>query len=76
MQQYFIFYKRGVGKEFVRLNDRDHLPLIDHQEIRDAARHMQENPWIEGMCLRLEDEVFNIIACQQEARAPDSLLFE
>ncbi len=76
MHQYVIYYKRGMGKDFAPLNGTDHASLIDHQEIRDAVEHMRINPWVEGMCLRLDDELFNIMSFTQEARAPHSFVFD
>ncbi len=75
MRQYSIFYKRGSGN-FSRLNGNDHARLIDRQEIQDAVEHMRINPSVEGMCIRHDDELFNVMSFDQEAKAPDAFVFE
>ena len=75
MRQYAILYKRGTGREFARLNPNDHAKLIDHQELRDAIDVMHDRPFIEGVCVRLEDELFNIVSFDQEAIAPNAFTF-
>lgn len=78
MRQYRIFYKRGKAPNFTAIQPAGglHDNLIDHQEIRDAVEHMRLNPAVEGMSLRLLDnEIFNIIAFNQEAEAPNAFKF-
>jgi len=76
MRQYVILYKRGVGKEFTHLNATDHAKLIDHEEIREVVELMRQRPFLEGTCVRLEDELFNIMSFVQEAVAPDAFIFD
>lgn len=76
MRQYVILYKRGAGKDFARLNPYDHANLIDHDEIREAVELMRQRPFLEGTCVRLQDELFNIISFAQEAVAPNAFAFE
>ena len=76
MRQYVILYKRGTGKEFARLNLNDHAKLIDHDEVREAVELMRKRPFLEGTCVRLEDELFNIMSFTQDAIAPNAFAFE
>ena len=75
MRQYVILYKRGTGKDFARLNLNDHAKLIDHDEVREAVELMRKRPFLEGTCVRLEDELFNIISLTQDALAPNAFAF-
>lgn len=75
MRQYAIFYRRGAGP-FSRLNGRDHAGLIDRNEIREVIELMRTRPALEGACVRLDDELFNIVSFTQEAIAPDAFQFE
>jgi hypothetical protein len=75
MRQYAIFYKRGTGGQFSRLKPNENPKLIDHEEVRDAVEAMRLRPFIEGVCLRLEDELFNIVSFDQEAIAPNAFQF-
>ena len=76
MRQYVILYKRGTGKEFARLNLNDHAKLIDHDEVREAVELMRKRPFLEGTCVRLEDELFNIMSFTQDAIAPNAFAFK
>ena len=76
MRQYIILYKRGAGGEFARLNPADHAKLIDHDEVREAIELMRKRPFLEGTCVRLEDELFNIFAINQEMDAPNAFRFK
>jgi hypothetical protein len=74
MRQYFIFYKRDKG-EFARLNPRDYRPLIDRPEINLAIDVMRDNPTIEGVCVRLGDELFNLTSTDRPELLADAFLF-
>ena len=76
MRQYAILYKRGTGKEFVRLNPLDHAKLIDRGEVREAIKLMRQRPFLEATCVRLNDELFNIMSFTQEAVAHNAFPFE
>jgi len=76
MRQYAIFYKRGTGGEFSRLNQNDHAKLIGHEEIQEAVEVMRQKPFIERTCVRLIDELFDIVSFNQEAIAPNAFVFK
>jgi hypothetical protein len=76
MRQYAIFYKRGVGGEFGRLTPNENPKLIDHEEVRDAIEVMRQKPFIERACVRLVDELFDIVSFNQEALAPQAFVFD
>jgi hypothetical protein len=75
MRQYVILYKRGSGKEFARLNPADHANLIDREEVREAIELMRLRPFLEATCVRLDDELFNIVSFTQPAIAPNAFQF-
>ena len=75
MRQYAIFYKRGTG-EFSRLNQTDHAKVIDHDEVRETVELMRQRPFLEAACVRLDDQLFNIVSFTQEAIAPNAFQFE
>ena len=75
MRQYVILYKRGTGREFARLNPTDHGHLIDHDEVREAIELMRQRSLLEAVCVRLKDELFNIMSFTQEAIAPNAFQF-
>ena len=76
MRQYVIFYKRGVGREFVRLNPQDHANLVNRGEVREAVELMRQRPYLEATCVRLDDELFNLMSFTQEAVAPNAFQFK
>lgn len=76
MRQYVILYRRGSGTEFTRLNSTDHRNLINHNEIREVVEIIRQRPFLEGACVRLDDELFNIMSFTQPAIAPDAFQFE
>ena len=75
MRQYVIFHKQGTG-EFSRLNQTDHAKVIDHEEVREAVELMHQRPFLEAACVRLDDELFNIVSFMQEAIAPNAFQFK
>ena len=75
MRQYVILYKRGANKDFARLNPKDHANFMDHEEVREAIELMRQWPFVEGICVRLGDELFNIMSFTQEAIAPNASQF-
>ena len=75
MRQYVILYKRGANKDFACLNPKDHANLVDHEEVREAVELMRQRPFVEGICVRLGDELFNIMSFTQEAIAPNAFQF-
>ncbi len=75
MRQYAIFYRRGTGTKFGRLKPNENPKLIDHEEITDAIEVMRQRPCVEGVIVRLADELFNIVSFNQEAIAPDAYQF-
>jgi len=76
MRQYVILYKRGTGTDFACLNPTDHAKLIEHEEVREAIELMRQRPFLEGTCVRLADELFNIMSSTQETTAPNAFVVD
>jgi len=72
MRQYIILYKRGQAKEFGRLKPIEHKGLYDRFEVNVAIAAMRNWKFMEGACVRIDDELFNIVSFDQEAKAPDA----
>lgn len=75
MRQYLIFYKRLGGDNFVKLEPIAHIGLYDRPEVNAAIEHIRLTPCVEAMTVRIEDELFNIVAFVQDAHAPFSFEF-
>lgn len=76
IRQYKLFYKRFGAPNFSQLEPIVHSPLYDKPTVQAAIEHMRMNPYIEGMAIRVEREMFNIMAFEQEAEAPKSFKFQ
>lgn len=74
MRQYKLLYKRGEGK-FGILQPGVHAALYSNPKIQDAIEFMRVNPHVEGLALRFEDEIVNVVAFDQEAEAPNAFQF-
>jgi hypothetical protein len=76
MRQYKLFYKRlGSGKDFVALEPGVHRAVYDQPEINAAIEIIRTTPHIEGIVVRLGEDLMNIIAFVQEALAPQAFEF-
>lgn len=75
-RQYRLYYKRGVAPDFGVLQPRVHASIYNKPEVQAAVAHVRDNPHVEGMALRLDDEQFNVIAFNQDAEAPNAFMFE
>jgi len=69
VRQYHIFYKRGPGK-WATLEPFVNANLYDRPEVYDGIRVLRETPVFEAICIRLNDELFNVVTFEQEAIAP------
>ena len=75
MRQYLIYYKRGASK-FSLLDPILGKKLYDRAEVNAGIQVLSDNPAFEGIVVRLEDEMFNVITICQEALAPNAIPFD
>ena len=74
-RQYRIFYKRLGSPKFTTLEPNVNAGLYQKADVIEAIEHMRLFPAVEGMVVRLEDELFNVIAFSQPAIAPNAFIF-
>jgi hypothetical protein len=55
-----MFYRKG-GNPWVQLDPNADSSVYTHQELAFAIGFMAQNPFVEGICVRLGDDVFNIM---------------
>ena len=60
-RQYVIYYRRG-GNPWGQLEPVVHEGLYKRPQVAFAVAVMQANPFVEGVCVRLGDDLFNIMA--------------
>jgi hypothetical protein len=75
MRQYKIFFRRGPDAKFGQCQPFIHAGLYNKPEVQEAIAYLRDNPHIEGLALRLNDEQFNLIAFEQDALAPNAFTF-
>ncbi len=75
MRQYKILYKRTGMPNFKSLEPGTTSNLADRPQVKAAIDLMRDNPCVEGMAVRLDDELFNIVAFEQPAEAPLAFKF-
>jgi len=64
MRQYQILYRKPET-DWVQLEPHIHSRIYDRPEINASIEYMKENCRVEGMAIRLEAELFNLIACDK-----------
>lgn len=76
-RQYRILHRHVADppNQFRRLRPKMDGQIYDRAEVRVAIGFMRDNPTVEGIAVRLDDELFNIISFTQEAEAPLSFPF-
>ena len=74
MRQYYVLYKRALS-QWSKLNSRDHTNLYNRPEVAQAVAFISANLHVEGVALRLDDEMFNIVSFVQDAEAPNAFVF-
>ena len=74
MRKYVILYRRGTGKRG-RLTPISHMGLYDNPEVNAAVTFLRDNPSSEGVIVRREDELFNVMVCY-EPKTPNTFEFE
>ena len=65
MRQYRILYCRP-DTDWTQLEPHIHSRVYDRPEINASIEHMRANFHVEGMAVRLETELFNIVASNKE----------
>lgn len=77
MRQYFIYYRRGgPDRKWGKLTPAIHQGLYQREPVQAVVTFIRDNPAVEGVAVRIDDEMFNIIAFTQEAEAPQAFKFE
>ncbi len=77
MRQYRIFYKRVESQAYATLQPFVHAAIYDKPEIKAALDHIRATPAVTGMIVQPNaDEMFNIIAFDQPAEAPNAFLLD
>lgn len=76
MRQYAIFYRRVGMPSFIQLDPSENRNLYEREEVRHAVDHMRRNRIVDGMCVKTTDELYNVMAFEQEAVAPKAFTFE
>lgn len=74
-RQYKIFYRRLGSTKFAELEPNTSASLYDRPEVAAAIEHARLTPCVEGIAVRLGDELFNIIAFDRPAVAPKAFVF-
>lgn len=76
MRQYLIYYKRGTSKQWGTLEPHVSVKLYDRPEVHAGIAVLRDNPVFEAICIRVGDELFNVVTLEQEALAPRAFTFE
>lgn len=76
MRQYTIFYMRGGMSNFKRLDKLVDHNLYDRAEVQDQINYIRRTPSVEGVAVRVKDELFNIMAFESDTVTTDSFPFE
>jgi hypothetical protein len=74
-RQYRILYKRNPGSEFATLEPGAHRAIYDKPQVNEAIEVMRAYPYIVGLAVQVDVELFNIMSFTQEAEAPNAFLF-
>lgn len=74
-RQYRLFYRRTGSPKFSPLSPNTHANLYDKPEIDRAVEIMRDNPTIEALCIRVDNEQFQLFSFTQEAEAPNGFQF-
>lgn len=60
MRKYLVYYRRGKGAWGI-LTPSVHAGLYQRPEIDAAKVFLHDNPAVEGIAIRLDDELFNLV---------------
>lgn len=74
-RQYVIYYRRGGGT-WGQLEPQVHEGLYKRPEVAFGVALMSANPFVEGLCVRLGDDLFNIMALIEGNTDPKAFAFE
>ena len=61
MRRFTVYYRRGRS-HWRQLQPGVHDGLCNKPEVREAIRYMRDNPAVEGVAVRVGDELFNVMA--------------
>ena len=74
-RQYYLFYKRLGSPQFAKLEPGTNCSLYNKPELAEAIEYVRTHPTVEGIAVRVADELFNVIVFEQEAIAAKAFLF-
>ena len=63
MRRFTIYFRRGRNR-WRQLQPGVHDDLCARPEVQRAIRHLRDDPSIEGIAVRLGDDLFNLMAAE------------
>jgi hypothetical protein len=72
MKQYRVFYRRAGSQNWGTLQPHVHAGLYDNPAVHKAVELIRANPEIGAIAISHDDGLFNVVAFEQEAEAPNS----
>jgi hypothetical protein len=61
MRRFIVYYRRGRNR-WRQLQPGVHDDLCARPELQRAIRYMRDDPSVEGIAVRLGDDLFNLMA--------------
>jgi hypothetical protein len=61
MRRFIVYYRRGRNR-WRQLQPGVHHDLCDRPEVQRAIRYLRDDPSVEGIAVRLGDDLFNLMA--------------
>jgi hypothetical protein len=61
MRRFIVYYRRGRNR-WRQLQPGVHDYLCDRPEVQRAIRYLRDDPSVEGIAVRLGDDLFNLMA--------------
>lgn len=74
MRQYRVYFRSPTADRWATLEPGVHVGVYDNPTVNGAIQVIRDQPAIEAVCCRHDGSLFNIVAFEQEARAPQSFI--